>query len=87
MKLQMDVLGDPLTTHPNQTDSEITIELYPNWQFGCIDIPGSQFGNGSVSTRTPTQSDGPERLLTLVMNIYYISWIAVYNICATVELQ
>jgi len=38
---------------------------YPSGQFRCIDDPDRQFGNGSVWTRTPTQGDGPEPLLTL----------------------
>jgi len=43
---------------------ELTIEAYPSGRFGFIDDPDSQFGNGSVSARTQTRSDGPERLLT-----------------------
>jgi len=41
------------------------MEPYPSGQFGFIDDPDRQFGNGSVWTRTRTQSDGPEPLLTL----------------------
>ena len=43
------------------------MEPYPSGQFGFIDDPDRQFGNGSVWTRTRTRSDGPEPLLTLVM--------------------
>ena len=62
----MDPLGDPLTTRPIQTGWEFTMEPYPSVQFGFIDDPDRQFGNGSVCTRTRTRSDGPEPLLTLV---------------------
>ena len=62
----MDPLGDPLTTRPIQTGWEFTMEPYPSRQFKFIDDPDRQFGNGSVWTRTRTQSDGPEPLLTLV---------------------
>ena len=41
------------------------MEPYPSGQFGFIDDPDPQFGNGSVWTRTRTRSDGPEPLLTL----------------------
>jgi len=61
----MDPLCDPLTTRPIQTGWEFTMELYPSGQFGFIDDPDRQFGNGSVWTRTRTWSDGPEPLLTL----------------------
>jgi len=61
----MDPLGDPLTTHPIQTVWEFTMEPYLSGQFGFIDDPDRQFGNGSVWTQTQNQSDGPEPLLTL----------------------
>jgi len=61
----MDPLGDPLTTRPIQTGWEFTMEPYPSGQFVFIDDPDRQLGNGSVWTRTRTQSDGPELLLTL----------------------
>jgi len=60
----MDQLGDPLTTHPIQTGWEFTMEPYPSGQFGFIDDPDRQFGNGSLWTQTQTQGDGPEPLLT-----------------------
>jgi len=41
------------------------MEPYPSGQFGLIDDPDRQFGNGSVWTWTWTGSDGPEPLLTL----------------------
>ena len=65
INLQMDPLGDPLTTLPIQTGWEICTEQYPNWQFGCIVNPDDQFGNGPVLTRTQTRRDSPEPLLTL----------------------
>jgi len=61
----MDPLGNPLTTRPSQTGWEFTMEQYPSRQFGIIDDPDRQFGNGSVWTRTWARSDGPELLLTL----------------------
>jgi len=63
----MDPLGDPLTTRPIQTGWEFTMEPYPSGQFGFIDDPDRQFGNGSVWTRTRTRSDRPEPWLTLGM--------------------
>ena len=44
------------------------MQPYPSVQFGFIDDPDRQFGNGSVWTRTQTRSDGPEPLLTLVLS-------------------
>jgi hypothetical protein len=44
----MDPLSDPLTTLPLQTGWEFTMEPYPSGQFGFIDDPDGQFGNGSV---------------------------------------
>ena len=61
----MEPLGDQLTTHPIQMGWEFTMEPYPSRQFGFIDDPDRQFGNGSVWNRTWTRSDGPEPLLTL----------------------
>jgi len=65
----MDPLGNLLTPRPIQTGWEFTIEPYPGGRFGYIDDLDSRFGNGSVCTRTRTQSDGPEMLLTLPMTI------------------
>jgi len=41
------------------------MEPYPSGQFGFIDDPDRKFANGSVWTRTRTQSDSPEPLLPL----------------------
>jgi hypothetical protein len=41
------------------------MEPHPSGQFGIIDDPDRQFGNGSVWTWTRTRSDGSELLLTL----------------------
>ena len=57
-------LGDLLTTHPIQTGGEIAIKPYRGWQYGRIDNPDRQFGKGLVSTRTQTQSNGPEPFVT-----------------------
>jgi hypothetical protein len=69
MNLYMDLLGDPLTTRPIQTGCEFTMEPYPSGQFGLIDDRDRQLGNGSVSTRARTRSDGPQPLLTLVRGV------------------
>jgi len=61
----MDPLCDPLTTRPIQMGWEFTMEPYPSGQFAFIDDPDRQYGKGSVWTRTQTQSEGPEPLLTL----------------------
>jgi len=49
----MDLLDNPLTTRPIQTGWEITMEPYPSWQFGFIEDPDRQFGNGSVWKNVP----------------------------------
>jgi len=64
MYLQIDPLENSLRTHPIQMGREITIEPYPNQQFGFINDPDCQFGTSSVPTGTRTQSDCPEPLLT-----------------------
>jgi hypothetical protein len=61
----MDQLGDQLTTSPIQTGCEFPMEPYPSGQFGFIDNPDRQFGNGSVRTPIRTRNDGPEPMLTL----------------------
>jgi len=68
MNLLMDPLGDPLKTRPILTGWEFTMERYLSGQFGFIDNPDPQFGNGSVWTRTRTRSDGPEPLITLLIS-------------------
>ena len=65
MYLQMDPLDNPRMTRPFQMGKMISIEPYPNGQFGFIDNPDRQFGGSSVPTRTQTRTDGPEPLLTL----------------------
>jgi len=65
----MDPLRNPLTTRPIQTGWGFTMEPYPSGQFGLIDDPDRQFGNGSVWTRTRTRSDGLEPLLTLGVGV------------------
>ena len=68
----MDLLGDPLTTRPIQTGWEFTIEPYPSGQFGFMDDPDCQYGNGSVWTLTRTRSDGPKPLLTLACEVFKV---------------
>jgi len=62
----MDPLGNTLTTHPNQTRWEISIELYPSSPFACIDNLDCQFDNGSDPAWTRTRTDGLPLLLTLI---------------------
>ena len=50
------------------------MEPYPRRQFGFIENPDRQFGNGLVWTRTRTRSDGPEPLLTLVVTFARQTW-------------
>jgi len=70
MNLQMDPLGNQLTTLPIQTGSEISIEAYPNWRFGCLDDLDYQFCNSLASSQTWTGRDSLEPLLTLVGKIH-----------------
>jgi len=64
MNLWMDPLVDLQTTHPILTSWDFDIQPYPSWRFGFIDNPDCQFGDDSVCTRTWTQSDSPEQLLS-----------------------
>jgi len=61
----MNVLGDPQTTNQIRTDWEISVEMYLNWQLGCIDDLNCQFGNCWVSTQIQTRSDSLEQLQRL----------------------
>jgi len=65
MNLQIDPVDNPQTTRPIQMGSEISIESYPNRQFGSMDNSYRKVGAGSVLTWTWTRRDGPELLLTL----------------------
>jgi len=65
----MDPLGNLLATRPIQTGWELTIELYPSWQFEFIDKLDRQFRNGSGWTLTWTRNDSLEPLLTLERGI------------------
>jgi len=65
INLQMDPLYNPLGTRPIQMGREMSMEPYPNRQFGFIEDPDRQSGSGSVLTCTRTRSDGPDPLLTL----------------------
>ena len=47
INLQMDQLDNWLTTHPIDVSWEISIKPYPKSQFGSIDDPDRQFGEGS----------------------------------------
>jgi len=61
----MNPLYNPLKTCPIQTGRKMSMEPYPNRQFGFNDDPDRQSGSGSVPTCTRTRSDGPDPLLTL----------------------
>jgi len=61
----MDPLYNPLRTRAIQMGREMSIKMYPHWQFGLIDDPDGQSGSSLVLTWTKTQSDSPELLLTL----------------------
>jgi len=92
MNLLIEPLGDPLTTSPIQTGWEFTMEPYLSGQFGFIDDPDRQFGNGLVWTRTRTRSDGPEPLLTVFFHnpsiyIIIISKIPCVSVTACHQLQ
>jgi len=63
--LQTDPLDDPLTTRPIVMCWEMSIEQYPNQQFGFIEDLDRRYGDRSVPTLTRTQSGGPAPLLTL----------------------
>jgi len=58
----MDPLGDQLTTHPIETGWDISIEAYLSRHFGCTGNRDNECGNGSVVTRTRTESDSLEPL-------------------------
>jgi len=73
MNIEMDTLGDLLTTHPIHTGWECIMVLYPSGQSVFIDDPDRQFGNGSVWTLTRTRSDSPEPLLTLAKTQFHQS--------------
>jgi len=60
-------LYNPLGTCPIQTGRDMSMEQYLNRQFGFIHDPIRQSGSGSVPTCTPTRSDGPDPLLTLIV--------------------
>lgn len=51
----------------------MSIEPYPNWQFGSIDDLDRVFGHSSVLTRTQTRSGSPKQFLTLDITMFLIS--------------
>jgi len=75
MNLQEDPLGDQLTTCPKQMGWEISIELYLNWWFECIENLDGQFCNGSVPTGTWARTGGQQMWLTPGLLLYSESWI------------
>jgi hypothetical protein len=64
----MDLLGDPLTTHPIQTGWKITIEVNERFQFGFINNLYHHFRNRSVWTWIRTWSDRLEQLPILFVS-------------------
>jgi len=63
-------MENPLRTCPIQMGREMSIESYLNRQFGYIDDPDHHYSDVWVPTRTQTQSDGPEPLLTPPMQCH-----------------
>jgi hypothetical protein len=81
----MDLRGNPLATRPIQTGWGYSMEPYRSGQFGFIDDPDRQFGNGSVWTQTRTRSGSPEPLLTLPVPLNTLQSLPSSNLisCAT----
>jgi len=65
MNFQMDPLYNPLRTRPSQMGRQMSMEAYPNRQFGLIDGLDRQVASGSVPTPTRIHCDNPDLLLTL----------------------
>jgi len=65
MNLQIDLLGNPLTSPLIQMGWEISIEPYANRRFVWIGNTDHRFGKCSVLNPTPTWTDSPESSLTL----------------------
>jgi hypothetical protein len=63
----MNPLYNPLRTRPILMGREMSMEPYPDLQFGFIDNPDRQSGCGSVRNCPRTRSDGPDPLLTLLL--------------------
>jgi len=61
----MDPLNNPLRTRPIPMGREMSMEMYPNRQFGFIYNLDRQSGSGSDLTCSLTRSDGPDPLLTI----------------------
>jgi len=49
MNLQIDPQDNPQTSSPILTGWEISIQLYPNSQFGCVDNPDIEFVNSNFN--------------------------------------
>lgn len=76
INLPMNPLENPLATHPILMASEMSIEPYTNWQFGCADNPDHVFVHGLVLTPTRTGSGGSELLLIVsVLSDYMLTTI------------
>jgi len=79
MNVEMDLLGKLLTIQQILTRCEISVELYPNLLFRCIDKLDHQFGDGAISIWTRTRCDGLEPLLTLCrLQVAYPVQLAAY---------
>jgi len=81
----MDPLYNPLRTRPILMGREMSIELYPNQQFGFNDNLDRQSGSGSVPARNRTRLEGPELSLRLVIT-FRIS-IVCYFIAAFIDIS
>jgi len=68
INLQMDQLGNQLTTSQILTGWEMSVEPYPNRRLGWIADLHRVFDDGLVPTQSQTRNGGPEPLLPLVMS-------------------
>jgi len=69
----MNLLDNPQTTCPIMIGWEISVEPYPNWQFGWFDNAQYIFGDSSIPTCTQTSRCGPEQLHTLLVSSLRVS--------------
>jgi len=74
VNLQADLLDNMLVTCPILTGFEVCIEQYCIGLFRCINTPDCQFGDGSVLTRSCSQCNSPDQLLTLRIAHKVVYW-------------
>jgi len=71
MNLQMEPLGNPLTTCTIQTDSDISFKSCPTWPVGWIPDSDHHFEIRLVLTRTRSWNDCLELLLSLILDNHF----------------